>query len=235
MAKKTTASKAATSKSFKPTATDLKTASQRAKKILPILYKTYPDAKCALNYKNALELMVATILSAQCTDDRVNKVTKNLFKRYKRATDFAQGPLEELEEMVRSTGFYRNKAKNIQAACVDIVEKFKGKVPRTLEELVTLAGVGRKTANVVLGNAFDTPGVVCDTHVIRLSRLMGLSKNTDPVKLEFDLMGLLPKKDWTQFCHMMIFHGRQICVARRPDCANCLIKPHCCYGQKLGE
>ncbi len=234
MAKKKSPSKAESSKAFKPTASDLKTAGERAKKITKLLYKHYPDAHCALNYKNALELMVATILSAQCTDERVNIVTKDLFKKYKKAKDYAEAPIEDLEEMVRSTGFYRNKAKNIQAACVDIVEKYKGKVPNKLEELVELAGVGRKTANVVLGNAYDVPGVVTDTHVIRLSRLMGLSKNTDPVKLEFDLMEIIAKKDWVQFCHMMIWHGRKICVARRPDCENCPIQPHCCYGEKHG-
>jgi len=234
MAKKAPVFKAQSSKSFKPSAVDLKISSQRAKKILPILYKTYPDAKCALTHKDALELMVATILSAQCTDERVNIVTKDLFKKYKKAADYADKPIEELEEAVHSTGFYRNKAKNIRAA-VDIVEKYKGKVPDRLDELVTLAGVGRKTANVILGNIFDTPGVVCDTHVIRLSRLMGLSKNTDAVKLEFDLMKLFPKKDWTRLCHMMIFHGRQLCVARRPDCGHCPIKPHCAYGQKQGD
>ena len=235
MVKKAAGKKADRSKSFKPTAGDLKTAKARGAKILKQLYKLYPDAKTALDHKNPLQLLVATILSAQCTDERVNIVTKDLFKQYKKAADYAEGPIEDLEEAVRSTGFYRNKAKNIRACCSDIVTKHKGKVPQTMEELTALAGVGRKTANCILGNCFGIPGMVTDTHVIRLSRLMGLSKNSDPVKLEFDLMELFDKKDWVQLSHMLIYHGRRVCVARRPDCGHCSIKPHCSYGQKQGE
>ncbi|MBI9015844.1 MAG: endonuclease III [Phycisphaerae bacterium] len=203
---------------------------ERLNKIMVELEKLYPDAKCALVYKNPLELMIATILSAQCTDVRVNIVTKDLFKKYHKAKDFAEVEIGELEEMVKPTGFYRNKAKNIKAACIVIQEKYKGKVPGTLEELVELPGVGRKTANVVLGNAFDVPGITTDTHVIRLSRLMGLSSNTDPVRLEYDLMDIVPQKQWTKFSHMMIYHGRNICNARKPDCDNCSLRKHCSFG-----
>ena len=220
------------SRTFKPTGTDLRDAPVRALKILSVLYKTYPEAKCALNYRNALQLLVATILSAQCTDVRVNLVTKGLFRKYRKVEDYAHGPVEELEEVIESTGFFRNKAKNIKGACGDIVSKFGGKVPGNLEDLVSLAGVGRKTANVVLGNIFDVPGVVTDTHVIRLSRLMGLSKQSDPVKLEVDLMELFDRKDWTMFSHMMIFHGRGICRAGKPDCANCPMSDCCSFGLK---
>jgi endonuclease-3 len=224
-------SKNTAAKSFKPGKTELETAPQRAKKILQEFYKAYPDAKCVLRHKNALELLVATILSAQCTDVRVNIVTKDLFKKYRKAADYAQKEQAELEQDIRTTGFYRNKAKNIQSACRDIAAQHKGKVPDNMEELVALAGVGRKTANVILGNAYGVPGITTDTHVIRLSRLMGLSKNSDPVKLEYDLMELIPKKDWTQFSHMMIWHGRQICNARKPDCEICPVRKFCCYGQ----
>ncbi|MBN2374822.1 MAG: endonuclease III [Sedimentisphaerales bacterium] len=218
-------------KMFKPTGADLKSAAGRARKILAGLEQLYPDAECALVHNNALELLVATILSAQCTDVRVNKVTPELFKKYRRAEDYCEVERAELEEDIRSTGFYRNKAKNIQAACRDIDEKFGGKVPDNMEDLTSLAGVGRKTANVILGNAFDTPGITTDTHVIRLSRLMGLSKNSDPVKLEFDLMELVPQQEWTRFSHQMILHGRSVCVARKPGCGDCLLRKHCCYGQ----
>ena len=218
-------------KKFKPTAKDLAEAPQRAKKILAILRKTHPDAKIALNFTNPLELLIATVLSAQCTDARVNIVTKDLFKKYRKAADYVKVEPAELEEDIRTTGFFRNKTKNIQAACKDIVEKFGGKIPDTMEELTSLAGVGRKTANVILGNAYGVPGVVTDTHVIRLSRLMGLSKNIDPVKLEQDLMELIPRKDWTMFSHYMIFHGRRICNARKPECTNCPVRPHCAYGR----
>ena len=216
---------------FQPTAADLKSAPGRMKKILAGLEQLYPDAKCALVHKNALELLVATILSAQCTDARVNKVTPGLFKKYRQAQDYCEVEQEELEEDIRSTGFYRNKARNIQSACRDIAEKFGGKVPDNMEDLTSLAGVGRKTANVILGNAFDTPGITTDTHVIRLSRLMGLSKNSDPVKLEFDLMELVPQQEWTRFSHRMILHGRNVCIARKPGCGDCLLRKHCCYGQ----
>ena len=218
-------------RTFSPRVADLKDAPQRAKKILAVLQKTHPDAKCALNHSNALELLVATILSAQCTDERVNIVTRDLFKTHRTAADYADADQEQLAEAIKSAGFYRNKAKSIKAACTDIVTKFNGEVPDNMAALISLAGVGRKTANVILGNAFNVPGITTDTHVIRLSRLMGLSRQTAPVKLEIDLMKLIPKKHWTQFSHTMIFQGRRICIARKPDCPNCPIRPHCCFGQ----
>lgn len=218
-------------KEFKPSGGDMKTASVRAKKIFSILLKTHPDARIALNFNSPLELFVATVLSAQCTDVRVNIVTKDLFRKYREAADYAEVPQEELEQDIRSTGFFRNKAKNIKAACADMIEKFDGNVPNNLDDLTSLAGVGRKTANVILGNVYSVPAIVCDTHVIRLSRLMGLSENTDPVKLEFALMELIPKKDWIMFSHLLIFHGRRVCVARKPDCDNCPVRSHCCYGK----
>jgi endonuclease-3 len=202
-------------------------AAERVKKIWPILKKTFPEAKIALNYRNPLELLIATILSAQCTDERVNIVTKNLFKKYKSAEDWAKADIVQIESDIRSTGFYHNKAVSIKGACTAIIEKFGGKVPDTMEKLLELPGVGRKTANVVLGNAFGIPGVVCDTHVIRLSQRLGLSENADPVKLEFDLAEIVPKKNWILFSHLLIFHGRLICKARKPDCENCPISKYC--------
>ena len=202
-------------------------ARRRIKKIWPILRKTYPDAAIALKFTNPLELLIATILSAQCTDVRVNIVTKDLFKKYTSAQDWAGADLKEIESDIHSTGFYRNKAVNIKGACKKIIEQFGGKVPDTMQELLQLPGVGRKTANVVLGNAFGIPGVVCDTHVIRLSRRLGLSKNTDPVKLEFDLAEIIPMQDWTLFSHLLIFHGRNICQARKPNCPDCPIATYC--------
>jgi len=203
---------------------------KRVEKIFPLLKKAYPDAKIALVHKGPVQLLVATIMSAQCTDVRVNIVTKDLFKKYKNVRAFADCDLGELEEDIRSTGFYRNKAKNIKEACTAIVEDFGGEVPGTMKELVSLSGVGRKTANVLLGNAFDTPGITCDTHVIRLSRRLGLSVSSDPVKLEHDLMEIVPKKKWggwTMFSHLLIFHGRNICKARKPNCDNCPVAKHC--------
>jgi endonuclease-3 len=203
-------------------------AAERVKKILPILKKTYPNATTALNFRNPLELLVATILSAQCTDVRVNLVTKDLFQKYRSAADYARVDLQELEQDIRTCGFYHNKAVNIKAACAKIVSDFGGEVPHTMEELVTLPGVGRKTANVVLGNAFGIPGIACDTHVLRLSRRLQLSEDTDdPVKLELDLDDIVPKKDWTLFSHLLILHGRQICVARKPNCPACPIAKYC--------
>jgi endonuclease-3 len=202
-------------------------AAERIKKIWPILKRRFPEAKIALNFVNPLELLIATILSAQCTDVRVNMVTKDLFKKYKSANDWAKADIKQIESDIKSTGFYHNKAVNIKGACTAIIEKFNGKVPDTMEKLLDLPGVGRKTANVVLGNAFGIPGIVCDTHVIRLSRRLGLSKNTDPVKLEFDLAEIVPKRNWTLFSHLLIFHGRYICKARKPDCANCPISEYC--------
>lgn len=205
-------------------------AEKRVDKIFPILKKTYPDAKIALDFETPIQLLVAVILSAQCTDVRVNIVTKNLFKKYKAVRDFADADIEVLQEDVRSTGFYKNKSKNIIAAAKVIINNYGGEVPATMDELVTLAGVGRKTANCVLGNVYGIPGITCDTHVIRLSRRLGLSANSDPVKLEYDLMEIVPKKrlgGWTMFSHMIIFHGRNVCKARKPDCENCSIAEYC--------
>jgi endonuclease-3 len=202
-------------------------AAQRVKKIWPILKETYPGAKIALEFRDPLQLLISTILSAQCTDVRVNMVTKDLFKKYKSAADWAKADLKQIEEGIRSTGFFRNKAINIKGACTKIVEQYSGKVPSTMEELLTLPGVGRKTANCVLGDAFGIPGITCDTHVIRLSRRLGLSENSDPVKLEFDLAEIVPKKNWTAFSHLVITHGRNICMARKPDCMECSIAEYC--------
>lgn len=207
------------------------TTAQRARKILAVLKKAHPDAQCALNHRNPLQLLVATILSAQCTDVRVNKVTPALFKKYPTAAALAKVPLPQLEQLVRSTGFYRQKAKSIQRTAGKLVKRFRGQVPRTMEDLVTLPGVWRKTANVILGNCYGVPGIVVDTHVRRLSYRMGLTKQTDPDKIERDLMKLLPKKEWTFSSHVMIFHGRRICTARRPHCATCPIEKLC---PKLG-
>jgi len=206
---------------------DKEKAEERIKAIWPILKKTYPQAKCALEHTNPLELLVATILSAQCTDVRVNIVTKTIFKKYTSAADWANAPLKEIEQDIKTTGFYHNKAFNIKNACQKIIDNYDGKVPDTMDELLKLNGVGRKTANVLLGNAFDIPGVVCDTHVIRLSQRLELSANSDPVKLEFDLMEIVPKKNWTLFSHLIVFHGRNICQARKPKCDICPIVEYC--------
>lgn len=202
-------------------------AEERVRKIWPVFKKAYPEAKTALRYKNPLELLIATILSAQCTDVRVNMVTKDLFKKYKSAKDWAKADIKEIESDIKSTGFYHNKAVSIKGACTGIIERFGGKVPGTMEELLELPGVGRKTANVVLGNAFGIPAIACDTHVIRLSRRLGLSANSDAVKLELDLAEIVPKRQWTQFSHMLILHGRKICKARKPDCGICPVTRFC--------
>ncbi len=211
----------------KKTKIDKAKAAERVRKIFPILRKTYPKAKIALKSANPLEMLIATILSAQCTDVRVNMVTNDLFKKYTSAEDWVKADIKQIESDIKSTGFYRNKATNIKGACTKITEQFDGKVPDTMQELLTLPGVGRKTANVVLGNAFGIPGVVCDTHVIRLSRRLGLSENKDAVKLEFDLAEIVPKKSWLLFSDLLIFHGRNICKARKPDCGNCPIAKFC--------
>jgi endonuclease III len=200
----------------------------RTKKILSRLAATYPDAHCELNFSSPLQLLIATILSAQCTDKRVNLVTAELFQKYRSAADFANADLAALEQDIKSTGFYRNKAKNIKACCTALVEKHGGEVPPTMEELFQLGGVGRKTANVVLGNAFNiNVGVVVDTHVTRLSNRLGLTSQTDPVKIEQELIRLVPQPQWTQFSHWLIWHGRRRCDARKPDCANCEILKLC--------
>ena len=206
---------------------DKKHAAERVKQIWPILKKTYPGASTALNFKNPLELLIATILSAQCTDVRVNIVTKDLFKKYKSAADWANAEIKEIESDIKSTGFYRNKAISIKGSCKAIIERFAGRIPDTMDELLQFPGVGRKTANVVLGNVFGVPAIACDTHVIRLCRRLELSGNSDAVKLEFDLAEIVPKKNWTMFSHLLIFHGRNICKARKPDCENCPISKYC--------
>lgn len=200
---------------------------RRARLALKALARLYPDAQCALKHQSPLQLLVATILSAQCTDARVNMVTPALFKRYADAAAFATADRDELEQMIKSTGFFRNKAKSIQECCRVILMEHAGDVPDSLEELVKLPGIGRKTANVVLGDAFGVPGITVDTHVGRLSRRIGLTTHTDPVKVEHDLMKLIPKKEWTKFSHRMIFHGRQVCFARKPNCAGCLLNSFC--------
>lgn len=202
--------------------------SERATAVINALSQAYPDAHCELDFSNPLELLVATILSAQCTDKRVNLVTKELFKKYTSAQDYADAPQEQLEADVRSTGFYRNKAKAIRAASADLVKLHGGNVPETMEALHSLHGVGRKTANVVLGNAFGkNEGVVVDTHVSRLSLRLGLTREKDPGKIEQDLMGLAPRELWTILSHYLIWHGRRRCFARKPDCANCEIQALC--------
>ncbi len=201
---------------------------RHARKIAAQLAVDYADAQCALNFSSPLELLVATILSAQCTDQRVNLVTARLFKRYRSAQDYADASSAELEREIQSTGFFRNKAKNIQSCCRLLVERHDGQVPQTLDELVVLPGVGRKTANVVLGTAFGiASGVVVDTHVTRLSQRMGLTAETDAVRIERDLMQMLPREAWIDFSHRMIHHGRQVCIARRPRCAECSLQKIC--------
>ncbi len=209
--------------SMKPSVADRR----RVRKILDGLEALYPDAHCALKFESPLQLLVATILSAQCTDVRVNMVTPALFAGYPTAQDYASAKPSELETIIASTGFFRNKAKNIIGCCRKIVADHAGEVPRTLDELVQLPGVGRKTANVVLGNAFGVPGITVDTHVGRLSRRLGLSEHEDPVKVEQNLMGLIPQADWTIFSHRMIFHGRQVCAARKPLCSSCSLALGC--------
>jgi endonuclease-3 len=209
-------------------------APERVKKIVHTLARVYRDAHCALVHQDALQLLVATILSAQCTDHRVNIVTRELFKKYRSAKDFAESDLKVLEQDVRSTGFYRNKAKNIQGAARKIVKDHHGEVPSTMEELIELPGVARKTANVVLGTWFKkATGVVVDTHVHRISRRLQLTREDDPKKIEQDLMKLLPREEWISFSHRVIWHGRRICAARRPKCGECPIATECPSAGKI--
>jgi endonuclease III len=208
---------------------------KRVKEIIKILSKEIPDSKIALKFSNPFELLIATILSAQCTDIKVNQVTADLFKKYRSAKDYAEATLGELEEDVRPTGFYRNKAKSIQKCSQELMARFNGKVPRTIEELVTLPGVGRKTANVILGNAFEVPGIAVDTHVQRVSQRIGLTENQDPVKIEFDLMEVVPHEKWTHFSSLLIWHGRKTCVAKKPLCEICPIRKLCDYGSKINS
>ena len=201
---------------------------QRTAEIIRRLKKEYPDAHCELIHSNPFELLVATILSAQCTDVRVNVVTENLFRKYRNPQDFLNAAPEELEQDIRPTGFFRNKAKSIQGASLKIIEVFGGELPQTMEELLTLDGVARKTANVVLGNAFGiASGVVVDTHVLRVSQRLGLTEETTPEKIERDLQKLVPEKDWIMFPHWLIAHGRKICQARKPKCAECVLENLC--------
>ena len=206
-----------------------------AAKIGPILQRLdehYPRVHVTLDFRNPLELLVATILSAQCTDERVNRVTPAIFAKYPSAADYARAPLEELERDIYQTGFYHNKARSLKGLGQALVEQHRGQVPASLEELVKLPGVGRKTANVILGNAFGIPGIVVDTHCGRVSQRLGLTRAKDPVKIEFDLMALVPKERWTRFSLQLIWHGRAICTARDPQCPNCPLLPYCDYGQK---
>jgi endonuclease III len=205
--------------------TDVKT---DAAEVVRLLRKSYPDAKCSLSFASPLELLVATVLSAQCTDERVNLVTKDLFRKYRSADDYARAPIAELEKDIQSTGFFRNKAKNIQNCCRLLMEQYEGQVPRNLVQLVELPGIGRKTANVILGTAFGIPsGVVVDTHVGRLSQRLGLTRHKDPEKIEADLMEVLPEKEWIIFSHRMIQHGRKVCMARKPKCEVCILNAVC--------
>ena len=200
----------------------------RTAEIIKRLKKAYPDAHCSLNHASPFELLIATILSAQCTDARVNIVTADLFRKYRGPADFLKVPQSELEKDIHSTGFFRNKSKNIQAACKRIIEEFRGDVPQTMDELLTLGGVARKTANVVMGNAFGiASGVVVDTHVSRLSQRLGLTKNKTPERIEADLQKLVEKKDWVMFPHWIIMHGRAVCIARKPRCSECVLNDIC--------
>jgi len=204
------------------------TRQQRAGALIEAFGKVYPEAHCELDFSNPLELLVATILSAQCTDKRVNMVTPALFKKHRTARAYAQASQEELEKEIQSTGFFRSKAKSLRAMAADLVAKHGGKVPSTMEDLTALRGVGRKTANVVLGNAFGiNEGVVVDTHVMRLSRRLGLTKHADPAKIEADLMKLIPRGKWAIFSHWLIWHGRRRCYARKPDCDGCEVQHLC--------
>lgn len=201
---------------------------ERVLKIIELLEKEHADAKIALNYANPLELLVATMLSAQCTDERVNMVTKALFKKYKRAEDYAQADLKELEQDIKSTGFYRNKARNLKKCCQMLVEKHDSQVPKTMAELLELPGVARKTANIVLSNAFGVvEGIAVDTHVRRLAQRLGLSDTDDPDKIERDLMSIVPRDKWARITDLLIFHGRRVCAAKKPDCPKCVLNKIC--------
>ena len=199
--------------------------------ILKLLEQHYGEAHCTLDFTNPLELLVATVLSAQCTDVRVNQETPAIFQKYPTAAAYAAAPLADLEAAFHATGFFRQKAKSVQGICQALVEKFGGQVPASLEELVKLPGIGRKTANVILGNAFGIPGITVDTHLGRVAQRLGLTAHQDPVKIEFDLMPLVPQERWTKFSHQMIWHGRQICTAKKPQCPACPILPYCDYGR----
>ncbi len=200
----------------------------RCRRIIAKLKKQYPDARCSLDFTTTHQLMVATILSAQCTDERVNKVTADLFRKYRSLKDYAEAELDELKQDIFATGFHNNKAKSIKKSAQQLLENYNGEIPRTLDELTGLAGVGRKTASVILGAGFGmAEGIVVDTHVARISRLLKLTSLKDPVKIERDLMKVVPKNDWIIYAHLMIWHGRAVCIARRPKCAECILSKLC--------
>lgn len=199
----------------------------RAKKVYSRLASEYPDTRVALNFNSPFELLIATILSAQCTDARVNLVTPGLFRKYPTPADFAAANPGELEQDVKSTGFYRQKAKSVISCSRSLVEKFSGELPHSMDELLTLGGVGRKTANVLLGNAFGIPGIAVDTHVGRLAQRLGFTKEDDPTKIEYDLMELFPQENWTQLCHLLMAHGRKVCASRLPKCEACCVSGSC--------
>ncbi len=212
-----------------------KTDNKRAEKIISILKEEYPEAKIALEFNNPFQLLISTILSAQCTDERVNQVTKSLFKKYKSPVDFINTSSEELEKDIFSTGFYKQKAKSIKACCTVLVDKYNGEVPKEIEQLTQLPGVGRKTASVVAGNAFGIPAIAVDTHVKRLSNLLGFIQSDDAEKIEMKLKELLPQEDWIICGHLLMNHGRKICIARRPKCAKCLIASYCPSSEVIKE
>ena len=207
------------------------TKKQKVIKIIELFEEMYPDADCSLEYKDPLQLMIATQLAAQCTDARVNMVTKDLFLKYKTVDDFANADLLELEQDIRSTGFYHNKARNIIAACSMLITDFNRTVPSNMEDLLKLPGVGRKTANLLLNDCFGIPGIVVDTHAKRLSNRIGLTEHEDPEKIEYDLMKIVPMEHWGSFCHQLVYHGRAVCNARKPQCEICKIRPYCNFGQ----
>jgi endonuclease III len=223
-----TGMKASSRMAAPPTASD-PARRARVRRILAALARAYPDARCALDHHGPLDLYVATVLSAQCTDQRVNQVTPALFSACRRPEDYLALGSARLEEAIRSTGFFRNKAKSILGGCRVLVTEFGGEMPGTLTDLLRLPGVGRKTANVILGEAFHTPGITVDTHVGRLARRLGFTAETDPVKVEFALMPLIPRKDWTSASHLLIWHGRECCGARKPECARCPVQADCPY------
>lgn len=208
---------------------------KRSFEIIKRLKKKFPDAKIELNFKTPIDLVVATILSAQCTDKRVNMVTPALLKKYKTAKDYAKANVKKFEQEIRSAGFYKAKTRNIIGCAKGIVERFGGKVPNRMEDLITLPGIGRKTANVILGNIYDTPGLVVDTHMKRLANRLGLTNKQDPVKIEYELNEIIPKKEWTLFSHLIIWHGRRTCFARKPKCAECAINTLCPSREDVGQ
>lgn len=211
---------------------DIKKKKQRVKKIYDQLSQLYPDAHCTLNYKSPFELLIMTILASQCTDERVNQVCNTLFEKLKTPEDFVNIGQKKLEALIRPVGFYKNKAKHIIATCKILINKYKGNVPNTMEELLQLHGVGRKTANVILGECFNTPGIIVDTHCGRLAKRLGLTTSDSPEKIEMDLAKILPEEKWTFFSHLFVFHGRNICIARKPKCNQCIINKYCDFYKK---